>query len=104
MAFISDLVRLVENALGMDAGVAQAHVVDRTGIEGQFDFTLRFTITPRFPGAPAPLQVEGEASEPTGSPFLPAALEKQLGLKLAKKKGPVDVLVIDRVEKTPTDN
>ena len=34
-----------------------------------------------------------------------AALEKQLGLKLVKVKGiPVDVLVIDHVDKVPTDN
>jgi uncharacterized protein (TIGR03435 family) len=31
-------------------------------------------------------------------------LQEQLGLKLEKRKGPVEILVIDHVERVPTDN
>jgi hypothetical protein len=37
-------------------------------------------------------------------PTIFSALQEQLGLKLEAKKGPVDLLVIDHVEKTPTAN
>ena len=49
----------------------------------------------------------GEMHMPEGgadaSP-LPVALQEQLGLKLDSKKGPVDLIVIDHVEKTATEN
>ncbi len=38
------------------------------------------------------------------APSLLVALEEQLALKLESKKGPVEVLVIDRVNKAPTEN
>jgi len=31
-------------------------------------------------------------------------VQSQLGLKLTPKKGPVDILVVDHMEKTPTEN
>jgi uncharacterized protein (TIGR03435 family) len=37
-------------------------------------------------------------------PIISSAMEKQLGLKLEATKVPVDTLVIDHVEKTPTEN
>lgn len=49
------------------------------------------------PGEPTPAFVS------TG-PSLFAARQEQLGLKLEGRKGPVEVLVIDRIEKTPTEN
>ena len=52
-------------------------------------------------------QTDVPASEPAGNglPNLFTALEKQLGLKLVKTKDiPVDVIVIDRVEKIPVAN
>jgi len=64
-------------------------VVNKTGLEGGYDFTLEF----------AP---EGaDASDPRPSIF--TALEEQLGLKLVPAKGPVDVIVIDRIER-PSEN
>ena len=40
----------------------------------------------------------------SGGPTLISALESQLGLKLESKKGPVKVLVVDSMNKKPTEN
>jgi uncharacterized protein (TIGR03435 family) len=66
------------------AGVLHAPVVDRTGIDGAFDFKLEWT--------PDELQ---------SGVF--AALEEQLGLKLEGRKVPTEVIVIDSVVK-PSEN
>jgi uncharacterized protein (TIGR03435 family) len=44
------------------------------------------------------------APEVETEPTLTVAVQQQLGLKLVAKKGPVDVLVVDHVEKVPTEN
>jgi uncharacterized protein (TIGR03435 family) len=44
------------------------------------------------------------AASAPDSPDLFTALQEQLGLKLEQRKGPVEVLVIDHVEKIPTQN
>ena len=64
-------------------------VVDKTGLEGGYDFTLEYAPD----GA--------DASDPRPSIF--TALEEQLGLKLVPAKGPADVIVIDRIER-PSEN
>lgn len=66
-------------------------VVDRTGLTGYYDITLKWTPD----GSPT--------SDPNAPPDLFTALEEQLGLKLVSTKAPVDVLVIDHVER-PTEN
>jgi uncharacterized protein (TIGR03435 family) len=70
-------------------------VVDRTGLTGVYDFTLDW-VPDRLSGRP------GDGSEPSG-PTIFTALQEQLGLKLESGKGPVEVVVIDRVEK-PSQN
>jgi uncharacterized protein (TIGR03435 family) len=91
-------------------------VTDKTGLTGKYDFTLEFScagcntgalgamLAPRPPGdAPA----AEAASEPQGGGFpnIFVAMEKQLGLKLNKVQDiPLDVIVIDRVDKVPTAN
>jgi uncharacterized protein (TIGR03435 family) len=73
-----------------------SHVIDKTGLTSAFDFKLDYV-----PGA----ALAGIADTQTDSgPDLFAALEKQLGLKLQKSKALVDVVVIDHLDKTPSEN
>jgi bla regulator protein blaR1 len=76
-------------------------VVDKTGLTGNYDFTLTWTADPPAGGErPQGADAGGIAQQPPGDngPTLFTALEEQLGLKLESTKGPVDVLVIDHVE------
>jgi uncharacterized protein (TIGR03435 family) len=79
-------------------------VVDQTGLTGNYDLDLQWT----------PDQMpQGRGDPPPGAPALPAidpngpsiftAVQEQLGLKLESTKGPVSVVVIDRVEH-PTED
>jgi uncharacterized protein (TIGR03435 family) len=65
-------------------------VVNRTGLTGRYDLTLRWTPdeTPLLNGEP----------DPNAPPGLFTAIQDQLGLKLESGKGPVPVLVIDHIE------
>jgi uncharacterized protein (TIGR03435 family) len=78
-------------------------VVDHTGLTGGFDIDLKFTPTPdQLPPGPPPPGVELPPIDPNG-PTLFTALEEQLGLKLQTERGPVEVVVIDRLER-PKEN
>jgi uncharacterized protein (TIGR03435 family) len=82
----------------------QRIVVDRTGLTGNFDFNLKWTPDqlPQGRGDPPPGAPPLPAIDPNG-PSLSAALQEQLGLKLESARGPVDVLVIDKIEH-PTED
>jgi len=67
-------------------------VVDRTGLTGFYNFTLRWTPEDAAPQA-------GSAPEDTSSPSIFTAVQEQLGLKLEPAKAPVRVLVIDHLER-----
>lgn len=67
-------------------------VDDATGLKGKYDFTLKW-INDR--GRPSPDDI---------GPTIFEALQSQLGLKLESKKSIVDFVVIDHMEKTPTEN
>jgi len=77
-------------------------VVDKTGLTGTYDLALKWlpddSSTPLAPDAPAPAIPEDRG------PSIFTALQEQLGLRLESQKGPVETLVIDSVEKTPTPN
>jgi uncharacterized protein (TIGR03435 family) len=72
-------------------------VVDETGLTSKYDFTLDWT--PDQVASPAGVSAESEASGPS----IFTAIQEQLGLKLESQKGPVEVLVIDHIEK-PSPN
>ena len=82
-------------------------VVDRTGLSGHYDFDLKWTpdqLPPRPAGMPADqrIRVNGVEIDPNG-PSIFTAVQEQLGLKLESMRGPVDVLVIDHVERPSPD-
>jgi uncharacterized protein (TIGR03435 family) len=68
-------------------------VVDQTGLKGTYDFTLSWS------------EQSGAAGQENGTeaPSLFTAVQEQLGLKLVPTKGPVEVIVIDHIEK-PSEN
>jgi uncharacterized protein (TIGR03435 family) len=78
-------------------------VIDHTGFTGTFDIHLNFTPDTSTQGLPGgALGAAPPESDPT-RPNIFDALQEQLGLKLTSSKGPVEVLVIDHVER-PTAN
>jgi len=77
---------------GIVDGVAGRPIVDRTGLPGRYEFTLRFT------SPTAPPSVASDAA-----PILFTALQEQLGLRLDAVRAPVDTLVIDHIERPTPD-
>lgn len=110
----------MEQLAGQLGNQAGRPVMNATGLTKKYDFTLTFA--PENVGGPGPfgggpppgggsvaVAVAGPGGErpPTDDtplPTLAGALQEQLGLKLEGKKGPVEIIVVDKVEKTPTEN
>lgn len=98
-------------------------VVDKTGLPGTYEFSLNWTPDenegPLMPGGPPPRQMADGTGAPGAGPGAPpgvesappdtsgpdilTAIQEQLGLKLESQKGPVELLVIEHVEK-PSQN
>ncbi len=70
-------------------------VQDRTGLTGKYDFQLQWTPD----NGPCPAPPDGGSPGSPDGPSLFAALQEQLGLKLEATRGPVEILVIDHIEK-----
>jgi uncharacterized protein (TIGR03435 family) len=80
-------------------------VTDKTGLSGLYEFRLAFEGT--LPDIPVPTDASGSlaAADPGEGPDLFTALEKQLGLRLLKRRNVASsVFVIDQVDKVPTEN
>ena len=75
-------------------------VTDATGLSARYDFTLTYASGVE-QGQAAPSS-QPEAAEP--APDIFSAVQAQLGLRLEPKKEPVQVMVIDHMEKTPLGN
>jgi uncharacterized protein (TIGR03435 family) len=78
-------------ALSRMAGVGDRQVIDNTGLDGNYDFTLSFDRNPVPPGGTDPL--------PRLGPDIFSAVKAQLGLKLESARAPVRFLVIDHAER-----
>jgi uncharacterized protein (TIGR03435 family) len=87
--------------LAREPEVGGCVVQDQTGLSQEYDFTLRWTRE----NLSAPRGTETDAVVPADSsgPSLFSALQQQLGLRLEPKKGPVDTIVIEHVER-PSGN
>jgi len=72
-------------------------IIDKTGLTGNYDFALEFS-------SELPNGLPDSASEPAGAPDLNTALREQLGLQLVAKKLPFDVVVVESVDRLPTEN
>jgi uncharacterized protein (TIGR03435 family) len=82
------------------AGRVERPVIDKTGLAGDFDYSLEFR--PEGPNA-LPPGPQG-APDASDAPDIFTAVQEQLGLKLESKKGPIEMLVVDRAEKVPAEN
>jgi uncharacterized protein (TIGR03435 family) len=81
----------------MQTRVLDRPVVNKTELEGRYDFTLEWMPDEtQFGGQGARAQASDEAQV---KPDLFKAMQEQLGLKIESTKAPADVLVIDQVEK-----
>jgi bla regulator protein blaR1 len=76
-------------------------VVDQTGLTQRYDFVLDWIREPAF----ATGEQTGDSETPAGAggPALFTALQEQLGLKLVNTRGPVEMIVVDSIER-PTEN
>jgi len=98
---VAALIRLVSPGL-------DRHMIDDTGLKGFYDIRLEWT-PPDFrpPGAVAPAPSNDlnvpVASTPVRTDLF-EALEKQLGLKVVARKGPVEFIVVDQAERIPIEN
>jgi uncharacterized protein (TIGR03435 family) len=87
-----------ELAWVMQRSALDRPVVDKTGLQGRYDFDLEWT----------PDETQFGGNVPTVNPEHPkldlfAAMQQQLGLRLEATRGPIEALVIDRVER-PSEN
>jgi uncharacterized protein (TIGR03435 family) len=110
MEFDSGGMLMTAQAMSMDSLVRQlegqvhSKVENETGLKGDYDFTLRFSIDEARVEVPNPSGGSANVSlaDNSGTTIF-TALQEQLGLKLESKKAPVDVIVIDHIE-APSEN
>jgi uncharacterized protein (TIGR03435 family) len=105
----------------LSVGVVDRPVVDMTGLTGQYDLTVELSLEDAMKVARASVYLlpvggkggggdaeraraepGGGASDPSGASIF--ASIKNLGLKLEARKAPLDLLVVDYMDKTPTEN
>lgn len=92
----ANMARLANSLTRISSAELGRIVIDKTGLTGKYDFTLKWT-----PDSGSPPMVNGEPD--TSAPSIFTAIQEQLGLKLESTKAPVSVLVIDHAE-LPTEN
>jgi uncharacterized protein (TIGR03435 family) len=114
MAMMNGKARMYDPGMTMEALAARLGgqmgkpVTDATGLQGKYEVSLFWSAEmmrapPAVAAGVGPIPM---ASTPEGDsgPTLQQALQDQLGLRLEAKKGPVDFLVVDHMEKAPSEN
>jgi uncharacterized protein (TIGR03435 family) len=89
---IRDVAQMFSNLLGRT-------VVDKTGLKGLYDVKMTWTPDQALQGPPG---ADAPPIDPSG-PSIFTAIQEQLGLKLDSAKGPVEVIVVDSVQR-PSEN
>jgi uncharacterized protein (TIGR03435 family) len=79
----------------LSTGLFDRPVVDATGLNGRYDIRIDLA---------ALAAVNQAADRADAASAMITLLQEQLGLKIEARKGEVDVLVVDHVEKAPTEN
>jgi len=93
---------MADFAAMMQGMVLDRPMIDHTGLQGRYDFILMWTPDDsQFIGMRPPGMTP--SGNPNAPPSLFTAIQEQLGLKLESVKAPVDVMIIDHVEK-PSEN
>jgi uncharacterized protein (TIGR03435 family) len=87
-----ELAAFLTNFLGMP-------VTDGTNLNGKYDFAVDFAAN-----SLAPAGATDASDEGSSLPGLFAVLQTELGLRLEPKKGPLEIIAIDRIDKKPTEN
>jgi uncharacterized protein (TIGR03435 family) len=94
---------LAEFASVMQAQFMDLPVIDQTGLgDTRYTFMVKFTPDPGmrpFGGAAPPPEAQPATADPDAPPDLFSAMEQQLGLRMRTAKAPVEVMVIDKIEK-----
>lgn len=75
---------------GLLSNLVDLPVIDETGLKGVYDIDIEWA--------------SDETAGMDGTPSLPAVLSDKLGLQIESRKSPVDIYVIDRLDRTPTEN
>ncbi|HVV45614.1 MAG TPA: TIGR03435 family protein [Bryobacteraceae bacterium] len=75
---------------GLLSNLVDQPVVDETGLKGVYDIDIEWA--------------SDETAGMDGTPSLSAVLADKLGLRLDSRKAPVDIYVIDRLDRAPTEN
>jgi uncharacterized protein (TIGR03435 family) len=97
------MTRFASMRRGLADDYIHAPVLDATGLDGAYDFTLSFSAAGQLQGGRGG-DLPSAASDPNGALSLPDAIQKELGLELEMSKRPLKVLVIDHIEAKPPDN
>ena len=90
---------LAELAMAIASQTLGAPLTDATGLTGKYDYTIFWSTA----ATDAARRGTPATDDPDG-PSIFDAVQEQLGLKIEKRKGPVQMLVVDHVEKTPSEN
>jgi uncharacterized protein (TIGR03435 family) len=103
MAQFADLLSAVAR------GDIKNRVVDKTGLTGSYDFSLSYTGASRLRLQEAAAQAAAkQAGEATAGPVeglgIEDAVRKELGVRLEKQPLPLPFLILDHIDKTPTEN
>lgn len=112
----------IGHILAMLSNQLNRPIIDKTGLTGNYDFRLEFEpegqagmmMGPAGGGGIASASQSGPPPDGRGpalppgfnepAPPIAAAFQNQLGLKLEAKKAPAEILIIDKLDRTPVDN